>query len=68
MQFHLFENYFAKINTAFEDLEELGEPVAMAKEVRKLLNAITDHNLEHAKSQEMETAHLCDDFQSAVDL
>eukprot|EP00549_Striatella_unipunctata_P024732 CAMPEP_0118674714 /NCGR_PEP_ID=MMETSP0800-20121206/1040_1 /TAXON_ID=210618 ORGANISM="Striatella unipunctata, Strain CCMP2910" /NCGR_SAMPLE_ID=MMETSP0800 /ASSEMBLY_ACC=CAM_ASM_000638 /LENGTH=125 /DNA_ID=CAMNT_0006569937 /DNA_START=1037 /DNA_END=1416 /DNA_ORIENTATION=- len=66
--FTFFENYFAKINTAFEDVEESGVPVAMAKEARKLLNAIPDANLEHAKSQVMTTAHLCDDFKSAVDL
>eukprot|EP00549_Striatella_unipunctata_P025030 CAMPEP_0118725472 /NCGR_PEP_ID=MMETSP0800-20121206/33159_1 /TAXON_ID=210618 ORGANISM="Striatella unipunctata, Strain CCMP2910" /NCGR_SAMPLE_ID=MMETSP0800 /ASSEMBLY_ACC=CAM_ASM_000638 /LENGTH=124 /DNA_ID=CAMNT_0006634175 /DNA_START=257 /DNA_END=632 /DNA_ORIENTATION=+ len=58
----------SNFRAAFEDVEESGVPVAMAKEARKLLNAIPDANLEHAKSQVMTTAHLCDDFKSAVDL
>jgi len=61
-----FERFCEKLNKAFEDLDETGEPTPEARKIRVFLRGIRDPRLDTAKAQVMATAALNENFQAAV--
>lgn len=61
-----FEKYCERLNGAFTDMEQTGEPVVESRKVRIFLNGITDETLASAKSTVLATDHLNATFTAAV--
>ena len=62
-----FENCASRLNDAFTDLHENGEPVSEEKKVRVLLDSTQDANLMYAKAHVVGTHDLLQDFDRTVD-
>jgi hypothetical protein len=61
-----FERFCEKLQTAFADLEENGEEFPDTRKVRKLLQAIRDPALEHAKAAVLANPDLKSSFDRAM--